>query len=349
MSAWEKFRGNLLRLLSGGCLAFLAVGGAMAQDRGQATVFLYHRFGEARYPSTSISIPQFEAHIAELTSGRYHVMPLETIVDTLAAGKPLPEYAVAITIDDGFVSTYHEAWPRLRAAGLPFTIFITSDVVDKKASGNLSWDQIREMLAGGGVTVGNHTAAHHHMPRVTEAENSADIVKANTRFQEELGLRPALFAYPYGQYSKRDVGQISALAFKAAFGQYSGVVHSGANRFALPRFEMNVHYGDIGRFVLAANALPLPVLNITPENPLLGADNNPPAFGFTAHASVTGLDQLHCYASNQVDAVPVQHLEDNRIEVRLQAPFKPGLGRINCTLPTSSGRWRWLGQAFLIP
>ncbi len=349
MSAWEKFRSSLLRILSGGCFALLVMGNAVAQERGQATVFLYHRFGEAEFPSTSISIAQFEAHIAELSSGRYQVMPLEAIVDSLAAGKPLPEHAVAISMDDGFVSVYHKAWPRLRAAGLPFTIFITTDVIDQKASGNLSWDQIREMLAGGGVSVGNHTAAHHPMHQAAEAANSADIARASARFKTELGLQPALFAYPYGQYSSRDRNQIAALGFRAAFGQHSGVVHGGADRFALPRFEMNVQYGDIDRFVLAANALPLPVLNMTPEDPLLGPENNPPAFGFTLHNPAGNIDQLRCYASNQKQAVPLQRLAENRIEVRLQAPFKRGLGRINCTLPGSAGRWRWLGQGFVIP
>ncbi len=348
MIAWEKLKGNLWRVLAGACLALLS-GAAVAQDHGQASIFIYHRFGEMKYPTTSVSIAQLEAHIAELVSGRYQVMPLDAIIDALAAGQPLPEHAVAISIDDAFASTYTQAWPRLRAAGLPFTLFITTDSIDEKSSNNLSWDQIREMLAGGGVTIGHHSAAHQHMPRANEAMNSADIAKASARFKTELGMQPNLFAYPYGEYTLRDRNQIAALGFKAAFGQHSGVVHSGADRFALPRFAMNLRYGSKERFKLAANALPMPVLNITPEDPLLGPDNNPPAFGFTVQSMVTGLDRLQCYASTQDAAVPVQRLGDNRIEVRMPAPFPRGRGRINCTLPERGGRWRWLGQAFVIP
>ncbi len=348
MIAWEKLKGNLRRVLAGVCLALLS-GAAVAQDHGQASIFIYHRFGEMKYPTTSVSIAQLEAHIAELVSGRYQVMPLDAIIDALAAGQPLPEHAVAISIDDGFASTYTQAWPRLRAAGLPFTLFITTDSIDEKSSNNLSWDQIREMLAGGGVTIGHHSAAHQHMPRANEAVNSADIARASARFKTELGMQPSLFAYPYGEYTLRDRNQIAALGFKAAFGQHSGVVHSGADRFALPRFAMNLRYGSKERFKLAANALPMPVLNITPEDPLLGPDNNPPAFGFTVQSMVTGLDRLQCYASTQDAAVPVQRLGDNRIEVRMPTPFPRGRGRINCTLPERGGRWRWLGQAFVIP
>ena len=349
MSAWNRLRVKLLCLLSVGALALIAPVHAGAQDRGQASVFIYHRFGEMNFPSTSVSLAQLEAHIAELKSGRYQPMSLEAIVNTMAAGQPLPEHAVAISIDDGFASTYSKAWPRLRAAGLPFTLFISTDQIDEGSASQLTWDQIREMLAGGGVSIGHHSAAHQHMPKTSQAANHADIIKANARFKTELGFQPALFAYPYGEFSARDRNQIAGMGFKAAFGQQSGVVHSGADRFSLPRFAMNVTYGAKDRFVQVANALPLPALNITPEDSVLGPETNPPLFGFNIPLTFTNLDQLNCYASNQDAAVPLHRLGDNRIEVRMTKPFPPGRGRINCTLPDRSGRWRWLGQAFVIP
>lgn len=360
MSAWEKFKGVMrcvLGVAAWGCAGPMLAEGAAAQDNGQASVFIYHRFGEMDMPATSVSIAQFEAHIAELKSGRYQVLALETIIDMAAAGQALPEHAVALSIDDGFVSAYREAWPRLRAAGLPFTIFIATDSIDEKQGRSLNWDQIREMLAGGGVSIGHHSAAHQHMPKQSEAANRADIIRASARFEAELGLKPALFAYPYGEYGKRDRDMIAAMGFKAAFGQHSGVLYDGADRFSLPRFAMNLHYGTQDRFALAANALAFPARDISPEETLLGPASNPPVFGFTASAAVTGLDggldggldRLRCYASNQQAALPLERLGKNRIEVRMTAPFPPGRGRINCTLQERSGRWRWLGQAFVIP
>lgn len=349
MSAWERLSVKLLHLLSVCALVLIAAGHAGAQDNGQASVFIYHRFGEMKFPTTSVSIAQLEAHITELKSGRYQVMPLETIVATMAAAQPLPDHAVAISIDDGFASTYSEAWPRLRAAGLPFSIFISTDQIDEGQPSQMSWDQIREMLAAGGVSIGHHSAAHQHMPKTSQAVNHADIIKANARFQTELGFQPTLFAYPYGEFSTRDRNQIAGMGFKAAFGQQSGVVHSGADRFSLPRFAMNVNYAAKDRFVQVANALPLPALDIVPEDSVLAPGANPPTFGFSVPATLANLDRLNCYASNQDTALPVHRLGENRIEVRMTKPFPPGRGRINCTLPDRSGRWRWLGQAFVIP
>ena len=57
-----------------------AVPQASAQEnmRDSATVLMYHRFGESRYPSTNISLEQFDAHIAHLSSGAYNVCLLYT-------------------------------------------------------------------------------------------------------------------------------------------------------------------------------------------------------------------------------------------------------------------------------
>lgn len=332
-------------------MALLAAHTAWAQthDRGSASVFLYHRFDEARFPSTNISVAQFQAHINELTSGPYHVMPLGEIVESLISGKPLPEQAVAITIDDGFLSFYRHAWPLLRKAGLPFTLFISTDALDEKQKGAISWDQLREMIAGGRVTIGHHGAAHLHMPQKSEAVKRADIEKARARFAAELGLQPEIFAYPYGEYSKADRALIMQMGFRAAFAEPSGPVHHGADIFALPRFVLNDQYGEAGRFRLAARALPLPVHALTPEDPVLAPGNNPPLIGFIVDEGVTGLERLACYASHQTAPLALNRLGGGRIEARLQKPFPRGHGRINCTLPAGNGRWRWLGQVFAVP
>lgn len=348
----RNIRNNLLRIVLGGCLSLLPGFGHPQTNEpggGSAVVFSYQRFGETDIPSTSVSIAQLEAHIRELDSGKYQVLPLEVIIDRLAAGKPLPDRAVAITIDDGFISAYREAWPRLRIAKLPFTLFITTDMIGDRPGRNLTWDQIREMLAGGGVGIGHHTAAHQHMPHRTEAANRADIAKATARFEAELGVRPTLFAYPYGEYSRRDRDMVAGLGFKAAFGHHSGVLYPEEDRFALPRFTMNLKYAALDRFKLAANALPLRARDITPRDPMLGPDNNPPSFGFTLIDPPPGLDRIGCYASHRDAPLEAQRLGENRIEVRMAQPFPRGPGRINCTLPDASGRWRWLGQAFYVP
>ncbi len=310
-----------------------------------AVIVMYHRFGEDAYPSTNTRLDQLDAHIAELARGGYTVRPVADIVAALKAGAPLPDRTVGITIDDAYASVYAHAWPRLRAAGLPFTVFVSTDAIDQGAGGMMNWDQIRE-LAAAGVTIGHHAAAHAHMAGADPTANAADIARATRRFRAELGQAPTLFAYPYGEYGLALRAAIAAAGFAAAFGQHSGVAHAQSDMFALPRFALNERYGGLDRFTLIAQALPLPVADVTPSEPVLA--DNPPSFGFTVTADVGDLGRLNCYASG-AGATTVERLGARRIEVRIGEPFPPGRARINCTLPGPDGRWRWFGTQFLVP
>lgn len=311
-----------------------------------AVVFMYHRFGETRYPSTNITLDQFDAHIRELKSGGYNVLPVPEIIKALAQNTPLPDRTVGITIDDAYLSIYTEAWPRLKAAGFPFTVFVATGLVDQKIFGYMTWQQIREM-ADAGVTIGGHSVTHLHMPGKPLEIIQDEIGLAGDRFQEKLGQRPTLFAYPYGESSLAVQGLVRKSGFEAAFGQHSGAIGRQNNRFDLPRFALNENYGEISRFRLAANSVAFPITDITPTDPFI-TNQNPPAMGFTLTAKLKGIDRLACFSSHAGRA-RLEWLGDARIEVRVNKAFPRGRTRINCTLPAGEGRWFWFGRQFYRP
>lgn len=322
------------------------IGSAVAAD--SAVVLMYHRFGESQYPSTNITIQQFEAHIEELSKDEYSVRSLPEIIAALRAGRSLPKNTVGISIDDAFLSVYEEAWPRLRRADFPFTVFIATAPVDNNSRGYMSWSHIREM-ADAGVTIGNHSVTHPHMPLLESARNYAEIKNSNARFKTELGMVPNLIAYPYGEYSLA-VGEATRQAgFTVAFGQHSGVIHEGSDFLNLPRFAFNEAYSDVGRLRTAARALPLHARDVTPADLLLKKSNNPPLFGFTVdNIPPNRLSRLACYVSGQGKA-QIERLGDKRVEVRMTQAFRAGRTRINCTFPEKNGRWRWFGRQFIVP
>jgi len=340
-------RGILGALL---CAGLTAAGPAAAEvpaDNG-AVVVMYHRFGESDLPSTNIRLDQFEAHIAELVSGAYTVLPVPEIVAALNENRPLPDRTVGITVDDAFASVYAEAWPRLRAANLPFTLFISTGALDRGLGGYMTWDQVREMVAGGTVTIGHHGVDHGHMAAQSAEAARAELVAATARFQEELRLEPQLFAYTYGEYGLSLRNIVAEAGFAAAFGQQSGAIARTGDRFALPRFPFNETYGDMDRFRLAVNSLPLPVHDVTPADTLVRPANNPPAYGFTVDQGISGVAALNCFASTGESSL--ERLGERRIEVRLAQPLRPGRARINCTMPGPDGRWRWFGtQFYMLP
>ena len=236
---------------------------------------------------------------------------------------------------------------RLKEMGLPFTLFVATKPIDQNFNGYMSWDQIRE-LREAGVTIGSQTNSHLHMAAASETENRIDLKTSNARFQTELGDSPKIIAYPYGEYSL-SVGKLSQEAgFQTGFGQHSGVLHAEADMLYLPRWAMNENYGDINRFKMAINALPLTIGEVTPADPSLSRPNNPPLLGFTVKGpAAKNLSRLACYASRQ-GKVRIERLGP-RAEIRLKVPFASGRARVNCTMPTPSGRWRWHGFQFYVP
>ncbi len=340
----RTMRVTTIALLGG----FLTGAAPVAHGADSASVFMYHRFGEDAHPTTNTRTGQFEAHIREFTNGKFHPLGLLEIIKALRHKKPVPANAIGISIDDAFKSVYTEAWPRLKAAGLPFTLFVSTDPIDKNTSGYMTWDQLRE-LARAGVTIGSHSASHYHMAGSGMDKVKAEIDKSNARFLKELGKKPALFAYPYGEASAEVRAYMIKEGFAASFGQHSGVIHSDSDFHYLPRFAMNENYGDLSRVRLAGNALPLRTREITPSDPKLTPAGNPPSYGFTVFGdALKNLQAMNCYAWGQ-GKIRIERLGKGRIEIRLHKKFPPGRARVNCTMPAGGGKWRWFGMQFYIP
>ena len=243
-----------------------------------ASVIMYHRFGDSRYPSTNIKKEQFLKHINELLKPEYNVISIQKALLAINDIELIKDKSVVITIDDAYSSVYNYAWPIFKKHNLPFTLFISTDVIDNKTPGYMSWEEIRT-LRDNGVTIGSQTKSHHHMFKLSKEKIIEELKISNKRFIDEIGSRPKIFAYPYGEYNLEVLEQVKLHGFVAAFGQHSGVAHKSLGMYELPRFAMNEKYGDMDRFLLAVNALPMPISDLSPKDPVIS--KNPPSYGFT--------------------------------------------------------------------
>ncbi len=333
-------------------LLLLAASGAAAAA-SHAVIFMYHRFGEDRYPSTSIRLDQFDAQLDYLARNGYQVWPLERIVDHIVRGAELPERTVALTVDDAYLSVHDEAWPRLRARGWPFTVFVNTDPVDQKLGGYMSWEQMRAMQAAG-VRFANHGASHDSMTQRREGEDDAvrerrlraDIERAQRRLGEELGeeyvQQPRLFAYPYGEYDMRAAELVQAMGY-TAFGQQSGAVGPRSDRRALPRYPMAENFAALEPFARKAASLPLPVVSAEPWEPRVDT-HNPPRLTLTLQQPLRG---VACYSAAGA-ALPLTWLDATRLQVQATEPLPAGRSRYNCTAPADGGRWYWYSHPWLV-
>ena len=333
----------LLLFLKSISLFFLLESSAFANEvKNSATVFMYHKFGVSKYPSTSVTIDQLNSHIEELTKEKYTIKSLDFIIDTILNDGDLPENTIGISVDDADKSFLEVGWPLFKKNNIPVTLFVTTGTISNNEK-YINWDQIRK-LKEEGVVIGAHSHTHAHMPDISIEEVKDEIETSNRIFLKELGEIPTLFAFPYGETTDEIIELVKEFKFKVAFGQHSGIINETSNMYYLPRFSLNERYGEIDRVKFAASSKGLGVYDFIPQNPTI--KQNPPFIGFSLldDKKVKSLDCFIFDSKGQVDREIYKFNE--RIEIRLSRELSPGRSRMNCTVKDGEGNWRWFGHQF---
>lgn len=331
--------------------------------RADAVAFIYHRFGESGYPTTSVTLEQFEAHLDHLQRGGFQVWPLDKVVATLQEGGALPPRVVSITIDDGFHSIYTGAYPLLKSRKLPFTVFLNTDAIDKGLAGHLTWAQVKEMAANG-ARFANHTATHEKVWQRRKGENEAqwatriraDVGRCQQRLQAELGPatneEPRLFAYPYGEFDSASAALIAQMRY-VVFGQHSGAIASNRAALeapALPRFPMSERFASVEEFAQKARARALPVAVVAPTETLIARGGrgtaNPPTLRLR-FADDAWRGRVACYYSGErLDGA--WSADGRELTTRAPGELEQGRHRYNCTGRDPRGEWYWFSQPWVV-
>lgn len=322
-------------------------------DGNSAVIFMYHRFGEEKYPSTNITLEQFEQQLDYLAENNFTVLPLTEIIDAITNARPLPDLSVAITIDDAYLSVYEHAYPMLKARKFPFTVFVATEGVDRKLPAFMNWDQIREM-AEDMVIFANHGHSHAHLVRREAGETQedwlsrirGDLEMGEQRLTEELGSSPPLFAYPFGEYNLELLELVDSMGY-TGFGQQSGPVGPLSDIRALPRFPMAESFAEIKSFATKARSLPLPVTSTNPVDPV--THESRPTLTVSLEEGGADLARLACYSG--AESMKIEWLEKPaQFKVQAQKPLPEGRSRYNCTAPAKkdgTNRYYWFSHPWL--
>ena len=304
---------------------------------------MYHRFNEAKYPSTNIQIDIFKKHLEIVKQSNFDFYDPITLQNEFIV--PKQSKKILLTIDDGFESFFKEAWPILKKDEIPFILFISTEPIGKK--GYMNWKQIKEIEKSDFAVIGHHSHTHEYLIDKTNEEFVSDIEKANILFLKNLGYVPSLFSYPFGEYSKFMRDYVSK-NFKLSFGQHSGVIDINKDKFELPRFPINEKYGEIKRFMSIINYFPLEYKNLKPLEKKIKKENNPPQFSVEFFKNQRNLENINCYSNEGgVWEESKINFNESKLSIEFREPFIPRRGRINCSL-NDNGKWRWFGTQFTI-
>ena len=212
-------------------------------------ILCYHQFTQADEVSQRLEVTAaaFRAQLQYLKDNKFQVLSLAQVEHILEQRQPLPERAVALTIDDGYRSVYDVALPIIQEFGFPFTLYVYTDFVGGGAA--LTWAQIKELQASGLVDVQSHGKSHTSLSRLEQDSSvsayhervRAELVESQRVLERRLGHRAWQISYPYGNTSDA----LPELMTKAGYRLGLTVTRGDNTAYADPHFlHRTMIYGD---------------------------------------------------------------------------------------------------------
>ncbi len=201
-------------------------------------ILTYHRVTPliAATRSATMNVPpeRFREQLTGLLSRGFEPWSLRDVLACHEADRPVPSRTFVVTFDDGFENVYQSAFPVLCELGVPATVFLATDYLDRNApfpfddwalAGSAhvpveSWhplttSQCKVMQATGLIELAAHTHTHVDFRGQPEALQS-DLKKSIDVLEGHFGVEQPSFAFPYGSTRLGYAGGTLSEAARAA-------------------------------------------------------------------------------------------------------------------------------------
>ena len=306
-------------------------------EESNIKVLMYHRIGDDKYPSTSISQELFEKHIEYLVEENIKVLPITELSKYLKNEISLTNKTVFITIDDAYKSFFQNGFPILKKNKLPFSIFVSTNYVSNEDDSDfMSWSMLKEVSSNNGLIL-NHSKSHESLVGMDLQILKKEIEQNQIEIEKKIGKQPKIFSYPYGESSKSIEEVIKILNYEIAFSQHSAPIHLDQNKYRLPRYALNDEFGSLKRFKMIIQTKPLEIFESSFDDSIVYTDELDFSF-LTKFPS----ELINCFVNNS--AAMIKKDEGERVSLYL-SKLKNGVRyRINCTYIDHTGEIFWYGK-----
>ncbi len=320
---------------------------SITAQENSISAFVYHRFGDDRYPSTNIQLDQFEAHLKYLQDNGYQVLTLSEAIDLMSNKNSFAKAAV-LTIDDGYSSFFENAMPLLRKYGFKATLFVNTETVG--GGDFMNWDELKRIKAEG-IEIGNHSHDHSYFLNKSEFDFENDLLSSEAQFLQHLGESPKLYAYPYGEWNESMANHLQKKGYLGAVAQNSGVMYRDAPQYHLPRFPMSESYAELEGFVSKLKTQPIKVTKYTPIT--TGSYGTPikPRIDIEFKEDNLKLEQLQCFVQGAECKKSIQVIRGGlvKLNIRPDRDLKRRRTLFTITIPDNEGKWHWYSYSWVIP
>lgn len=210
--------------------------GTNPQKLSKVTVLMYHNFISAQdiangveFEEYSLDPADFRADLQYFRDNGYTTITSADLLDYINGEKPLPAKALILSIDDGTLGVYTNAWPLLKEYRMKADFNLIGEWIDESwelvhdggtrlglSAPYCEWNELIEMSSSGEINLCSHTYGLHRYNRdgrigssIMEGEPLEDFIQV-VKDDYDLsvsciggwtGTPPTTMAYPYSRRS----------------------------------------------------------------------------------------------------------------------------------------------------
>lgn len=159
-----------------------------------------------------------------------------------------PDKPIILTFDDGYQDNHDNLLPLLEKHRSKAVIFALGD----RALQRNEWDiqsgepaaplmtdgMLKRCHASGLIEIGSHGMSHAHLPQLSEQSLTQEITQSKVTLENVLSTKIISFAYPYGDYTDREVAAVQQAGYLFGLGTVNGPVQLARDRFRIRRINM---------------------------------------------------------------------------------------------------------------
>lgn len=212
-----------------------------------------------------VTVQQFQEQMDFLISENFHFLTMNEIRNFYNGKTELANKSILITFDDAYQSTYYNAYPILKKAGIKALLFIVSGWVfedssemDINYSKVMSWEQVQ--LIQDVFELANHTHDLHHL--IDTRTNSLMKANFNKLKNDLLACNQRIehvdtFAYPFGFYDDSTVNNLVQAGINFAFTTQCNINTKSTQPMALHRLLVHneLSLADFKEYIMATSSI----------------------------------------------------------------------------------------------
>ena len=211
----------------------------VVQGPGDVTIpiILYHRIDISPIDSRYYVAPEkFGEQMKLLHDWGYTTITTTMLIQAITQGAELPPRPFLITIDDGNLDNYTNAFPIMQKYGFTGVLYLVGNYIG--AQDYMNVDQVLEMHSAG-WEVGSHSMSHLDLTKLEPDALRIEIIDSREMLEEKLGIPVLTFAYPFGFKNESALDYVKFAGYMGAMGASGYTPAQGLwNLYYLQRVEI---------------------------------------------------------------------------------------------------------------